>query len=499
MAELDEDASFLKERNVPGLINELMCHVLMTRPDDVVGCMLDYLTTVERAKYMGGEGGARRQSKGGGEEEELGEGLEDLSEFKGDLNAEVRKRLKAGVTKLNISKNTLTELPQALLNNTDVTELSVEENQLGSLDGILTMSNLVYLNISDNPKFKDLPEGFSSKLPHLRKIDAYKCGFSGQMSAEIEKCSKITHVNFYNNSILKPPNCGGLTELIELNFSSNKIMAIPEGSFENLQKLRRLAFFWNRLLKIPPLTPLVALKELQLNGNQLPEMPVLGVHKDLEEINLSENKITTLNETLFVQEGLESFAAGKNLLTDASILRGWPALVNLKKIQMPDNQLTAIPDQFLDLPNLVVLELNSNQIKSLPEDIDRLENKAVPLNHLFLAENLFTTLPVAMGSLTSLKRIAFRGCPLDLSNEATKTTYEKLEQIIKSKGIDGKFLDSKRSGLPPRKAGPATLGADALGGGGGGGDPEVKKARKSGDAMPQQSKGSSDGVTLSIG
>eukprot|EP01064_Diplonema_japonicum_P032633 TRINITY_DN6181_c0_g1_i1.p1 TRINITY_DN6181_c0_g1~~TRINITY_DN6181_c0_g1_i1.p1 ORF type:complete len:534 (+),score=119.58 TRINITY_DN6181_c0_g1_i1:51-1604(+) len=517
MTEIDEDASFLKDCNVPVLVNEIMCHLLATRPTDVVGGVIEFLNKADRTKYGPGKGGASPpttdlkpkteeeppaapESKETAEAEapELGEDLEDFSAFKGDLNAELTKKLAGGATRINISKNSLTELPPPLLNQTNVTELSIEENHFINMDGLLTMTGLVYLNISDNPKFKEIPEGFATKLPKLVKLDAYKCGFSGQLSDELAGCSNMTHVNFYNNSILKPFKCGGLKSLIEFNLSSNKIMAVPEGSFECLQNVKRLALFWNRLLKVPSLAPLTSLKELQLNGNQLPEMPELGVHDELEEINLSENKIAKLHESLFNQKNLEVFAAGKNLLTNESILSNWPKIENIKKIHFPDNQLTSIPDVFLDLPNLIVLELNKNQIKTLPADIDRFEKKTNPLNHLFLAENPFETLPTVMGDLQSLKRIAFRGCPLDMTDETTKTTYEKLEAIIKTKGIEGKFLDSKRTGTVQRKvaSGPTTLGTQPGVGGGGGSGAEMKKKKRPEDEGVPPNEG---GVTLAIG
>ena len=491
MTDLDESAAFLKESNVPALINDMMLHLLAKRPTNPVAELRSFLGTLDESKYGGVPGGSGEKPAAQDKDtppvqaetaaaaaddlpaelpelDDPAEGLEEINEEHGDLPGAIDSALANGVTKFDIGKKNLVELPHNLKNQSAVTALSVEDNQIGGLEDIMQLQNLKYLNISDNPKFKELPEGFGASLKNLEKIDAYKCSFVGELSDEISKCENLTYLNFYNNSILKPPaSIGTLKNLTELNMSSNKIMAIKPDAFTELQKLRRLALFWNRIIRLPSLAPLTSLRELQLNGNQLSEMPVLGVHKYLEEVNLSENQMTTLHESLFDQQSLHTFAAGKNKLTDSSILNGWPLLSSIKKIQIPNNQLTCIPDCFLDLPFLIVLELNGNQITSIPDDIDRLENKKDPLNHLFLVDNKISALPAAMGKLNAIKRIALKGNPLDMS-DTTRQAYESLESIVKSKGIEGKFIDDKRTG-PPRQQ--VSSSPSTLGGGLGGGSP----------------------------
>eukprot|EP01060_Flectonema_neradi_P017041 TRINITY_DN2370_c0_g1_i1.p2 TRINITY_DN2370_c0_g1~~TRINITY_DN2370_c0_g1_i1.p2 ORF type:complete len:516 (+),score=131.80 TRINITY_DN2370_c0_g1_i1:384-1931(+) len=515
MADLDESAAFLKESNVPGLINEMLLHLLAKRPDNPVAELRSFLQTVDESKY--GAAVKPKESEGAKEGDskevadidelpELDDPAEDLFEIEeeGDLPGAIDKALADGKTKFDISKKGLVELPHNLKNEPRVTALSVEENQIGGLEDIMTMSNLTYLNMSDNPKFKDLPEGFGTSLKNLVKIDAFKCSFVGELSNELSKMENLTYINFYNNGILKPPaGIGKLKNLTELNLSSNKIMALKDDAFTDLQKLRRLALFWNRVIKLPSLAPLTSLRELQLNGNQLPEMPELGVHKFLEEINLSENQMTTLHKSLFDQPNLQAFSAGKNKLTDASILNCWPLLTTIKKIQMPNNLLTCIPECFLDLPHLIVLELNSNQITSIPDDIDRLEKKKEPLNHLFLVDNKIPSLPPAFGNLKGIKRIALKGNPLDMS-ETTRQAYESLEAIVAAKGKDGKFIDDKRNG-PPRKQvsnTPSTLGAGGglapAGGGGGGGGLAPGGSPSKREGVPP-SNVEAGGVSLKVG
>eukprot|EP01061_Rhynchopus_euleeides_P027587 TRINITY_DN44866_c0_g1_i1.p1 TRINITY_DN44866_c0_g1~~TRINITY_DN44866_c0_g1_i1.p1 ORF type:complete len:501 (+),score=230.24 TRINITY_DN44866_c0_g1_i1:2-1504(+) len=482
-----EGAQYLRDKNVPALVNDMMMKLLQDRPDVPVEHLREFLKGVDPAKYAQGAVAPAQAAPAAAEAEEEEGDLLDLKEQGADLDAKITAALASGKTGLDIAKNMIKDLPAPLVGNEQVTALSIEENQFESMDKVLTMKNLTELNISDNSAFRDLPAGFAEKLPNLEKIDAYKCQFTGELSSEITKLPNLKYINFYNNGLLKPPaDIGKVESLTELNLASNKIMAVQPNAFDGLKNLTRLALFWNRILRIPSLAPLEKLRELQLNGNQLPEMPEFGVHPNLESINLSENKMSTLHASLFQQPALEEFAAGKNLLTNETLLTGWPALSSLRKIQLPNNGLTMIHPEWLDLPKLVCLELNGNKIASLPDDIDRLQNKAEPLKFFFLAENEISALPPAMANMQALTRLAFKGCPLDLTENDTKTTYEALETLVKAKGVDGKFIDSKRTGpaAKPRPTGPSTLGAAPGVANAGGGDTAPKKKKPTEYAPP---------------
>eukprot|EP01065_Artemidia_motanka_P043619 TRINITY_DN6077_c1_g2_i1.p1 TRINITY_DN6077_c1_g2~~TRINITY_DN6077_c1_g2_i1.p1 ORF type:complete len:544 (+),score=222.25 TRINITY_DN6077_c1_g2_i1:91-1632(+) len=513
MSDPAADGLYLRDSNIPALVNEMMVHLLKARPADPVACLVEWMGSAQcdRGKYGPGKGEsapeaaapaaaasapAKEGEEGEEEEDDPGENLHSLSECKGDLEAEIKAAVADGKTRIDISKNRLKAIPSCLSELKAVTSLSVEENQLdpAALELLGQMPQLEYLNISDNPALKVIPEGLGEKLSSLKKIDAFKCGFSGPLSGEVCKMKSLTYINFYNNGLLKAPaEISELTNLTELNLASNKIMAVMPGQLDNFPKLRRLALFWNRLLRLPSLAPLKQLKELQLNGNQLPEMPELGVHESLESINLSENKMTTLHPSLFDQPSLDEFSAGKNQLTNESILTGWAKLPVIRKICLPNNQLTAFPTEFLDLPHLRVLELNSNQITAIPEDIDRFEKKKEPLNHLFLLENKITTLPKAMTECKSFMRLGLKQNPLNATDADTRDVYQAMEALIKSKGIDGKFIDGKRVWKCGAPTGPTSLGL----GGNGGADPEVKKKKsRADDGVPAAAGG---GVTLAVG
>eukprot|EP00659_Diplonema_papillatum_P000108 gene108-162_t len=224
-SELEEDATFLRSNNIPALINEVMLHLLMKKPTDPVASLREFLATVDSTLYGPGKGqqngtalatpleelrkpqaaaAAAAPAAGGvGGDEDYAEDLHDLEAYKGNLDAEIRSQLARGVRRFNLSKNQLTTVPSSLAGNRDVVSLSMEENQLDSLESVMTLPNLRYFNMSCNPQLKTIPDDFAQKLPLLTKIEAYKGSYSGQLPDVLCQLKHLTCLNFYNNSVLK--------------------------------------------------------------------------------------------------------------------------------------------------------------------------------------------------------------------------------------------------------------------------------------------------------
>ncbi|XP_071730591.1 uncharacterized protein [Rutidosis leptorrhynchoides] len=104
-------------------------------------------------------------------------------------------------------------------------------------------------------------------------------------------------------------------------------------------------------------------------------LPVsIGKLSNITELNLSDNKLTSLA---------------------ASIAN----LTNLTKLDVHSNQLTRLPDSFGQLVNLLYLDLHANGLKSLPESFANLTK----MINLDLSSNNFTNLPDFIGNLSSLQ------------------------------------------------------------------------------------------------
>ncbi|XP_070326604.1 leucine-rich repeat-containing protein 27 isoform X4 [Odocoileus virginianus] len=83
---------------------------------------------------------------------------------------------------------------------------------------------------------------------------------------------------------------------------------------------------------------------------------------------------------------------------------------NLRQLHLQRNALCAIPKDFFQmLPNLLWLDLRFNRITALPSGIGRHEH----LKTLLLERNPIRMLPVELGSVTTLKALSLRHCPLE--------------------------------------------------------------------------------------
>ena len=141
------------------------------------------------------------------------------------------------------------------------------------------------------------------------------------------------------------------------------------------------AYYTSHITALPPeIGSLVNLQTLDLSGNPLSSLP--------DEIW----QLTNLQTLL-----LAGTPQGQGLLTSLS-----PAvseLVNLQVLNLDYNQLASLPDQLWSMTSLQSLSIGNNQLTSLPSGIGNLIN----LNTLGAPGNLLTSLPVEIGSLVNLQ------------------------------------------------------------------------------------------------
>uniref|UniRef100_A0A8C5QVZ1 Leucine rich repeat containing 27 n=1 Tax=Leptobrachium leishanense TaxID=445787 RepID=A0A8C5QVZ1_9ANUR len=98
---------------------------------------------------------------------------------------------------------------------------------------------------------------------------------------------------------------------------------------------------------------------------------------------------------------------------------------NLQNLHLESNFLCSIPENlFLQLQNLVWLDLRYNKIICLPPTIGNLRN----LKYLLLEGNPIKALPVELGNLSTLKALNLRHCPLDFPPE--DVVHQGLDSIL---------------------------------------------------------------------
>ena len=178
------------------------------------------------------------------------------------------------------------------------------------------------------------------------------------LGSEMSELKNLTFLNASNNKLTKAFDWGTDTVLTEVNFSNNKI--------EELVKLRRQK----------------SLRKLDLSMNHVPDVRGLDQCRQLQSLNLSHNEIRSA-------EGLDHLP--------------------LFDLNLANNKMETILG-CSNLPNLVELNLSSNNIKN----IDLFNQSESPIQRLNLAGNSLEKI----GDILPLQKLKFlhsldlRGNPL---------------------------------------------------------------------------------------
>jgi Leucine-rich repeat (LRR) protein len=111
-----------------------------------------------------------------------------------------------------------------------------------------------------------------------------------------------------------------------------------------------------------------------------------------------------------------------NLLTQGirSIPGGFCQLTNLRKLDLSNNNLTALPRVVLRLPNLTDLNVGLNAITRLPDNFYELRELMV----FDIRHNPLVVLPACLNRnmMPNLSFVCVWGCRLELSTEMKGTT-----------------------------------------------------------------------------
>ncbi|KAJ8672902.1 hypothetical protein QAD02_004163 [Eretmocerus hayati] len=142
-------------------------------------------------------------------------------------------------------------------------------------------------------------------------------------------------------------------------------------------------------------------EELHLSGLQRRsfDRQILKL-QGLRILNLSENQLTNIPHELGMLPNLQELNLSDNLLGKGPINKwSWMSGVNISKslclLNLNSNQMTVIPDQINKLRSLITLHFHNNLITTLPQGIGSLSK----LKYLVLSKNNLTHLPGNMRNL----------------------------------------------------------------------------------------------------
>ncbi|GBG63197.1 hypothetical protein CBR_g36965 [Chara braunii] len=121
---------------------------------------------------------------------------------------------------------------------------------------------------------------------------------------------------------------------------------------------------------------------LDLTGNQLVSLVRIPLSPTLTELDLTRNRLSSIEPVLGELPNLQKLSLRQNLLTDASDLAKYPGLYGLRELVLHDNQLKHIPplDKF---EKLELLDVSFNQLKTLAG----IEKVSPALKELYAAKN----------------------------------------------------------------------------------------------------------------
>ncbi|XP_078165258.1 receptor kinase-like protein Xa21 [Carex rostrata] len=322
---------------------------------------------------------------------------------------------------ISIGNNFLTggiPLEFGLFPQLEFLRLSVN-NLTGSIPSTLgNLSSLIYLYLDQNHFNGDIPDDLG-KLTNLSRLYLYDNNFTGSIPPTIGNLTKLSLLALHENSISGhiPPSLGNLTNLMRILLSENKLYGSIPHTLANLQSLTEINFWGNMLSGFIP--------------------DELGKLQNLQLFNVYHNNISgEIPHSLYNLSALYILGLGNNQLDGTLPFDMCNALPNLKHLEMYYNQLKGrippsisncsalidfslhynyfsggIPSSFGDLPNLQLLNLQSNQLDAKkPHDwsfMDALTNCTL-LEYLFLGDNqLEGALPSSITNLsTSLLQLS---------------------------------------------------------------------------------------------
>ncbi|MFX1238330.1 MAG: leucine-rich repeat domain-containing protein [Promethearchaeota archaeon] len=247
---------------------------------------------------------------------------------------------------LDLSRNTLTALPDSLGDFKDLQKLQLSVNKLENLpESIGGLVSLHTLNLLGN-KLKTLPNS-------------------------IKNLNKLQHLNLSHNSdLILPEVIGLLDSLQELHLSGIHCKVFPE-SIVNLISLHELEISNNYLYELP--TSISKLKNLQrffLRGNGLKSLPEsLGKLGSLEWLDLSVNDLKLLPDAIGDLKTLQILDLSRNKLSNLPEPLG--NLRSLKRLDLSNNKLRQLPKSIINLTSLENLILNGNPLVINPDKSTR--------------------------------------------------------------------------------------------------------------------------------
>eukprot|EP00887_Chlorella_sp_A99_P004206 scaffold15.g4206.t1 len=226
-----------------------------------------------------------------------------------DQTVHVRCMLAESSGRLDLSDCELSEVPAAVLELTDLEELSLSGNHLTTLpEGVSRLTRLRRLQLAGN-RLEALPPGLGA-LAALEGLWLHG-NLLRALPDSLGALSSLRQLSLAGNRLEQlPDSLGALAALTELGVAGNRLRRLP-AALGALPALAKLAAHGNALEGVPPeLGAAPALQELWLQGNPglaaLP--PELGALPALRHLSAADCGLTAVPASLGAAPALETLS-----------------------------------------------------------------------------------------------------------------------------------------------------------------------------------------------
>lgn len=258
------------------------------------------------------------------------------------------------IVTLTLSLNCIETIDTSTINLPQLTKLNLSKNQINNLPNNLSKSFPILESL-------DLSDNFISEIPENEANDQSDDEESFVFPQTLQE------LNLSNNTLEHlSKSLTSLPNLTSLNVSNNKLTEIPEIT----APITKLDATQNQITKISKQT-LKAIKDLTFSKNQLEKFPIELKMKQTNSIvvdhnNIQEIKLSNLQLKTILPKTITLIDLSFNHI-EALPKEIFECLPNLQTFSMSFNKISIIPSEINKCSKLTYLEISSNPIKTLPK------------------------------------------------------------------------------------------------------------------------------------
>ncbi|KAJ8977693.1 hypothetical protein NQ317_005426 [Molorchus minor] len=338
-------------------------------------------------------------------------------------------RYLTSLTMLSLRENKIKELPAGIGQLVNLLTFDVSHNHLEHLpEEIGQCINLSTLDLQHN-ELLDIPDSIG-QLQQLTRL-GLRYNRLTQIPASLSNCKHMDEFNVEGNTISQLPEglLSSLSELTSITLSRNNFSAYPSGGPSQFTNVDSINLEHNQIDKIPYgiFSRAKHLTKLNMKENQLTSLPLdVGTWTNMVELNLGTNQLSKLPDDIQCLQSLEVLVLSNNLCggylpvskatgvgsgrkPTGAIAERSGLLRELQRLIIQSNQLTSLPRAIGHLTSLVFLSIGENNLAFLPEEIGTLEN----LESLYINDNpTLHNLPFELALCSNLQIMSIENCPL---------------------------------------------------------------------------------------